>query len=284
MRYDLNSVILILALLTTGCGTNSAPAESKGYFAVEDYRLAYVCAGTGSPAIFLETPSGLTAEQSFGLIFDQIAATNKVCRFDRLGMGDSDPVPRGLNQTASDYAHELAELIELKSAGDDIVLVGYSFGGLVARYFAAYSPEHVKGILLIDAAHEDWIREMKEQMSAADWQKIQDILDWFLENLGHNYWDSQFEVERAPPLDETLPVRIISRGKDFQRIRKAGISEEGFRIYNDLHDKYQAAQESLSRNTSRIIAGKSEHYIPESEPDLVLAELRKLLLQVNSPE
>jgi len=264
-------------------GPTAEAAASNGYFSVDGYRLSYVCAGKGSPAIFLETPSGLTAEQSFSPIFDDIAATNRVCRFDRLGLGNSDPVPAGLNQTVSDYAHELRELIKLQSPDDEVVLVGYSFGGLVARYYAAYYPEHVKGLLLIDAAHENWIREMKEQMSAADWQKMQDILDWFLENRGHNYWDSQFEIDGAPPLDQQLPIRIISRGKDFQRIRAAEISEEGFRIYNDLHNKYQKAQESLSEETSRVIAENSEHFIPESEPDLVLSELRLLLSQIALP-
>ncbi len=273
-------LILIWVLLLIACDPETVTAEMSGHFAVDNYRLSYVCAGNGNPSIFLETPSGLTAKESFSSIFDDIASTNRVCRFDRLGMGDSDPVPEGLNQTVRDYANELREFVALKSPDDDVVLVGYSFGGLVARYYAAIYPENVKGLLLIDAAHENWIREMKEQMSVADWQKIQEILDWFLENQGHNYWDSQFEIESAPPLNESLPIRIISRGKDFQRIRQAEISEDGFRIYNDLHNKYQKAQESLSHKTNRVIAQNSEHFILESEPQLVLSELRLLLLQI----
>ena len=264
----------------TACAPITSAAEASGIFTVDDYHLAYVCSGTGSPSIFLETPSGRTAEESFSLIFDDIASTNRVCRFDRLGLGDSDPVPPGLNQTVRDYAHELRQLIQMVPPDEDIVLVGYYFGGLVARYYAACYPSHVRGLLLIDAAHENWIREMKEQMSAADWEKMQGILDWFLENRGHNYWDSQSEMDSAPPLDEALPIRIISRGKDFQRIRLAEISEEGFRIYNDLHNQYQEAQESLTKETARVIAADSEHYIPESEPQLVVSELRLLLSQI----
>lgn len=93
---------------------------------------------------------------------------------------------------------------------------------------------------------------MKERMSAADWQKMQGILDCFQSNLGHNYWDSQFEMDVLPPLDQSLPIRIISRGLDFQRIKLAEISEDGFRIYNDLHNKYQVAQENLSDNTTSL--------------------------------
>ncbi|MBU2677165.1 MAG: alpha/beta fold hydrolase [Gammaproteobacteria bacterium] len=275
---------LALLLLTqlASCSGAENLAHKSGRVVIDDYQLAYVCAGQESPTIFLETPSGLSAEESFSPIFQEIAIANKVCRFDRLGMGDSDPVPEGLNQTVRDYSRELEALVDLVSPDDDIVIVGYSFGGLVARYYAAHNPSRVKGLLLIDAAHEDWLREMKIQMSFEDWQKMQEILDWFTENLGHNVWDSQLEIEQAPALQRSLPIRIISRGRDFQRIRLAEISEDGFRIYNDLHNKYQAAQELLSEETSRVIAANSEHYIPESEPELVLEELGLLLSQIRA--
>ncbi len=255
--------------------------QSGGKLKVDGYELAYHCAGQGSPSIFLEPPSGISAAEAFQYVFDDIAKANRVCRFERLGMGDSDPVPDGLNQTVDDYARELGAVIDDVAPDDDIVIVGYSFGGLVARYYAAHHPERVRGLLLIDAAHEDWLREMKRQMSPADWGKMQEILDWFLENRGHNYWDSQFEMDEAPKLQRSLPVGIVSRGRDFQRIRLAEISEQGFRIYNDLHDTYQAAQEQLTAETTRVIAADSEHYIPKSQPELVLQELRHLLARID---
>jgi hypothetical protein len=127
--------------------------------------------------------------------------------------------------------------------------------------------------------HEDWIRETKVRMSAEDWARIQGILDWFSDNLVHNYRDSQLEIDELPALRESLPIRVLSRSIDYQPIRLAEISEEGFRIYNDLHNKYQKAQESLSDKTTQIIATESEHFIPDSQPDLVLEQLAILLSQ-----
>lgn len=280
VRTFLLPLMPIWVALLASCSTASEVRQTTGRLPVDGYRLEYVCAGDGSPVIFLEAPSGISAEEGFSSIFDEVAASNKVCRLERLGFGDSDPVPAGLNQTVRDYAQELRELVKAVAPDDDVVLVGYSFGGLIARFYAAHHPSHVKGLLLIDATHEDWIRDMKDQMSVTDWQKMQEILDWFLNNLGHNYWDSQFEMEDSPSLDQSLSIRIISRGLDFQRIRLAEISEDGFRIYNDLHNKYQVAQEKLTNNTTRVIAENSEHYIPDTEPELVLTELALLLSQV----
>ncbi|NNE36601.1 MAG: alpha/beta hydrolase, partial [Rhodothermales bacterium] len=238
-RYWMPITIVFLA----ACSAKREPEQTTGRIAVDNYQLEYVCAGNGSPSIFLQAPSGISGEEAFALVFDDIAAANRVCRLERLGFGDSDAVPEGLNQTVRDYAHELRELVKVISPDDDIAIIGYSFGGFVARYYAAHYPSNVRGLLLIDAAHEDWIREMKNQMSGEDWQKIQEILDWFVENQGHDVWDSQKEIDDMPPLDQSLPIRVISRGLDFQRIRLAEISEDGFRIYNDLHNKYQVAQE-----------------------------------------
>ncbi len=225
--------------------------------------------------VFLEPPSGICAKDAFVSVFDEIARTNKVCRFERLGFGRSDPVPQGLNQTVKDYSFELEQLVKLQSPSEKIVLVGYSFGGFIARYFAASHPQKVHSVLLIDAAHEEWIQEMKLQMSSDDWAAMQSILDWYLENLGHNYWDSQFEVARAD-LPNDLPVRIVSRGQPHETIREAGVSEEGIRIYNDLHDKYQLEQLKLSENAEQVFAENSAHLILESEPEVVLAQLALL--------
>ncbi|MBT8089974.1 MAG: alpha/beta hydrolase [Gammaproteobacteria bacterium] len=282
VRIFIRPLIPIGMVLLASCGPEPEPRQMIGSLSVDDYQLSYVCAGKGSPTIFLEAPSGISGEQAFSSVFEEIAAANKVCRLERLGFGDSDPVPPSLNQTVKDYSHELRELVKAVSPDDDVVIVGYSFGGLIARYYAAHYPSNVKGLLLIDAAHEDWIREMKAQMSEDDWQKMQEILYWFRANLGHNVWDSQKEMDDSPLIDQSMPIRVISRGLDFQRIRLAEVSEDGFRIYNDLHNKYQVAQENLSKNTTRVIAARSEHFIPDTEPELVLAELRRLLSEIET--
>lgn len=270
------SIVLGIGLVASACVQDAEVASKSGKFAVNDYQLAYHCAGSGSPTVFLEPPSGISAEEAFANVFDQIARTSKVCRFERLGFGQSDPVPENLNQTVKDYSDELGALVKRESESEQIVLVGYSFGGFIARYYAASHPEQVRSLLLIDAAHEDWLQEMKVQMSVDDWAKMQGILDWFLENRGHNYWDSQFEVAETE-LREDLPIRIVSRGQPHETIREAGVSEEGIKIYNDLHDKYQLEQLKLSENTTQVFAENSAHLILESEPEVVLAQLATLL-------
>ena len=121
---------------------------------------------------------------------------------------------------------------------------------------------------------------MREQMSAEDWAKMQEILDWFLSHRGHDPWSSQFEMEQAAPLPSQLPVLVITRGLDHQGIRPAELSEQGFRIYNDLHFELAPELLELTAATRGIIAEQSQHLIPESEPVLVIEAIRGLLARL----
>lgn len=75
-------------------------------------------------------------------------------------------------------------------------------------------------------------------------------------------------------------LACIHAGLPFQGIRKAKLSEEGFRIYNESHDAQQLKLLRITNNTSRVIAKNSEHFIADSEPELVLGEIEKLYSQI----
>lgn len=275
------TLLVLLFSFSQGCATDMAPPQREwGTIRVGIYNLAYMCAGSIGPTLILESPSGISAEQAYEKIIPAATRRHRTCFVERLGMGKSDKVPAGLTQTTKNYADEVTHLVDRVSPKEKVVLVGYSYGGMIVRYFAAVNPDRVAGILLIDAAHEDWLQDAKRRMQADDWAKMQGILDWFSKNLGHNYWDSQFEVA-AETLPPSMPVRIISRGLPFQRIRKANLSEDGFRIYNESHDAQQLKLLKITNNTSRIIANNSEHFIVESEPEIVIAEIEKLYLQIS---
>lgn len=282
-----HQLIGILGLLMTS-GNAVAEIEAppsglsvdRGSFEFEGRSLAWFCIGQGEPTLILEAPSGLSNEEAYGAVVPALAEQNRVCAYERAHYGDSDPLPPGQIQSVRDYALELQAFLGLESMREPFVLVGYSYGGWVSRYFTASHPESVAGLVLIDSPHVDWIRGMREQMSAEDWAKMQEILDWFLSHRGHDPWSSQFEMEQAAPLPSQLPVLVITRGLDHQGIRPAELSEQGFRIYNDLHFELAPELLELTAATRGIIAEQSQHLIPESEPVLVIEAIRGLLARL----
>ena len=92
---------------------------------------------------------------SWSFVHPQIAQFTRACVYDRAGFGWSDggPMPR----TAGRIADELHLLLQRAEVPPPFVLVGHSFGGLVARLFAARHREDVAGLILVEPAiPEEW--------------------------------------------------------------------------------------------------------------------------------
>jgi pimeloyl-ACP methyl ester carboxylesterase len=120
---------------------------------VGGHRLHIHCAGTGVPVVF-ESALGASS-----LVWRHVQALvsgfARACAYDRAGFGWSDAGP--LPRTAGRILGELRALLVTAGVGPPYLLVGHSFGGLVARLYASRYPADLAGLVLLDpAAPEDW--------------------------------------------------------------------------------------------------------------------------------
>jgi hypothetical protein len=113
--------------------------------------LNLFCSGTGSPAVILESASGMGVE--FQQVQTEIGKLTQTCWYDRAGMGWSDPGP--FPRTASALADDLHALLKRAGVSPPYVLAGFSFAGLPMRVFAGRYTSEMAGMVLIDTAHED---------------------------------------------------------------------------------------------------------------------------------
>ncbi len=276
-RFVLGRSILFALACLVGCSPADRDSLTRGSFSFDDRSLSYFCAGDGQPTLILEAPSGISNEEAFAKVIPDLAARHRVCAYERAAYGNSEPLKPGEVQSVSDYAAELAAFLELVGTDSPLLIVGFSYGGFVARYFTGHRPERVAGLVLIDSPHVRWLRAMKDEMTLDDWQKVEDIMQWFLDNRGHDVWTSQFEVESAPLLPPDMPVVVVTRALDHERMRLSGVSEDGFRIYNDLHFRLAPELADLTGRTVAMTAANSDHMIPDAEPEVVLDAVSKLL-------
>ena len=127
------------------------PGARRGVLNRDGRTLRWVVAGTGSPTVVLDAASG-TPSTTWTPILPALAAHTRVIAYDRAGLGASDPV-RAL--TARSSVEDLLAL--LRAAGEGpCVLVGNSWGGLLAQLAARVAPDLVAGLVLVDPAHEDF--------------------------------------------------------------------------------------------------------------------------------
>jgi pimeloyl-ACP methyl ester carboxylesterase len=129
------------------------PPPFEGLVDVGDHRLHLDCEGSGSPtviylhgAIFDEN---VVAHANADPIQRRLADTNRVCLYDRANVGLSDDV-RGAQQP-KEVITDLEVLLRRAGVEPPLVLLGASFGGLLATIYAAQHPRQVDGMVMLDS-------------------------------------------------------------------------------------------------------------------------------------
>lgn len=113
-------------------------------------RLGWSVAGAGAPAVVLE--AGLSGGSAgWAQVMAELAQVTRVIAYDRAGYGSSDPT----EPTPESVVDDLRAVLDDTGAHSPFVLVGHSWGGVVARLFAAEHPDRVGALVLLDATHED---------------------------------------------------------------------------------------------------------------------------------
>jgi len=101
----------------------------------------------GTPVVVFEAGATNSLE-IWGGIVAQVASMAPVVAYDRAGLGrsewdDTSPTPRHV-------ADRLRRVLRQIGAAPPYVLVGFSWGGMLARYFAGYYPGDVVGFVFVD--------------------------------------------------------------------------------------------------------------------------------------
>jgi pimeloyl-ACP methyl ester carboxylesterase len=267
----------ILALVASACVCQSGVAQEDHEYQltpISGNRIAWSCEGDGAPTIVLIAGSGLSAHDSFGRIFHSYDGPGRICMYDRAGMGKSvfaQPITRTTDQLTA----ELHQLAAIEDWGQ-LIVVAHSFGGFIARAYADEYRREVVGMLLLDVAHEDWLPHLQAKMSDSDWSIMEQVVEWNERSYYEDYFEAQ-EAARSTRLQEDLPITILSRGIPHTRIRLARMSYAGIDLYEAEHSTLQAKLEALSSRTEHRIARYSSHDFNESDPWLVIEEIKLLI-------
>ena len=154
-------LIVIVAMLVGSCSgaadsanrattpapvtTRAAAGAIEGSFDVGGHKLHLRCEGTGSPGsptvVYLHGLGGDGSDSKS--INAQLASKARVCTYDRLNVGRSDRDPG--RHSGADSVADLHALLAAAGVPGPYLLVGFSFGGLLAIMYAATYPDQVWG-------------------------------------------------------------------------------------------------------------------------------------------
>ena len=139
-----------IAALINGAFARRAETHNppKGRFIeVDGSRLHYMEKGNGSPVVLLHGNQAMADDFEISGTFDLIAGKHRVIAFDRPGFGYSDR-PRKTIWTPSAQA-DLIRKAFTKLGIEKPILVGHSWGTLVALAYAIEHPADTSGLLLL---------------------------------------------------------------------------------------------------------------------------------------
>ena len=164
-RWVMVPVLGVLALSSLGALAGNVavardraayPAPGKLY-EVDGHALHIDCHGEGSPTVVLSNSMGGTSAD-WARVVGPVAATTRVCTYDRAGQGWSEEAagPRDGIQSAT----ELHTLLAKAGEHGPYVLAGYSTGGTYAMTYASRYPSEVTGMVLLDSSSPEQFTRM----------------------------------------------------------------------------------------------------------------------------
>lgn len=268
------AVSLLAAIAPTVTLAQQTDTVRVGARRVEVLRM-----GTGSPTLVLESGAGEGAEEWKGIIAD-LAQFTQVVAYSRSGHGQSSAASGPGSPQAS--VAELHELLGTLGTTGPIVLVGHSWGGLLARLYVSTYPSEVAGLVLVDGTHEaqfarwaplnpafkiiDSIRAIVPKlppMARGDYEQILAV-------------QNAQQVSGMKALPASLPVAVITALKPCAPQREFTCRDpRALAIWRGLHDEWFAQ----ATNGIRIVSAKTEHYVMNDQPGLILQAARFVLEQ-----
>ncbi len=149
------SAATVLLALAASAAVNYALAKRaerrnppQGRFiTIDGVRLHYLERGSGPPIVLLHGLGALTNEMTASGIIDPLAADHRVIVFDRPGFGYSER-PRGRIWTPAAQAALLRDALDTLRIQRPVI-VGHSWGTMVALEMALSDPDATAGLVLL---------------------------------------------------------------------------------------------------------------------------------------
>ena len=301
-------IALLLGVPLPGVAESATPTASTPVAASGDFtglvdigggrKMYLMCRGQGGPTVILEAGYGNDADawDTVGLppgaeqtaVLPGVAAFTRVCAYDRPGTildpehrSRSDPVPMPRDAVA--MVADLHALLSAAAIPGPYVLAGHSFGGLLARLYAATYPNEVVGMVLIDAAHEDYYDEVEAVLASAQLAAATPTPEGLADDPDFEQIDidasatAMREAAVASPL-HPMPLVVITHGLPWDWPAGYPVTAlEG--IWGPLQEKLAA----LVPDSRLVVAEESQHFIPGDQPELIIAAIRQVVDAVRDP-
>jgi pimeloyl-ACP methyl ester carboxylesterase len=215
------------------------------------------CAGSGRVTVVV-IPGLHATHTMWSKVLPSFARTTRTCIVDRAGLGGSPPRHPHRTVDAGLHAAELWAVLTKAGVRGPFVVVGHSYGGLIARAFVARHRTSVVGLMLVEGVAP-------------------------YDRLSHYWAEGGDRVDTWASSKAALPVRlgsmplVVEAAQDPDRSYWGGPAYGG--SVSDITDwkAHQRSASRLSTDSTFVIVRHSAHVIEHDQPAAVIAGLRLLV-------
>lgn len=226
-----------------------------------------------APLTVLFEAGGAAALDSWGEVDDLLAQRSDVTvvSYDRAGLGESDLGPLDLTPLQEVRAVHLA--LERLGLPRRTVVVGHSYGGLMALAHADVFPGDVAGLVLVDpmnprfvAEHGAWLRSTVPDIDepATNVEHVVVRMSRTLESLSERLGEAEPEMD--------IPMRIVTAG-------------EAWWGRADVDDAWRRSHVAMAAAGPRRLLTVAEgvaHDIPGEAPECVVRSILELADEIDA--
>lgn len=259
----------ILLIATTLSFSLSA---QPNLLSVNKFELEYEVAGKGKHTVLLEVGGG-AGMSDWDSVFNQIAEYATVIRYSRVGNGKSTAIKQHF--TSNDYARYASELLVKLNVKQPVILVAHSYGGSIARDFAAAYPKQIKALLMLDPSSEHDVDIMRAiDLEKGNQQIAQIKLSDMADGMSNQYLDfwSKRPLPDYPQIKD-MPVTVIASVRKITNPANLFFTDQGRKKWGELWQSWTGA----FPQGKAVLTEKSGHFIQVDEPELVMNELLALM-------
>lgn len=248
--------------------------------------------GAPGPVVVFESGAGMPLE-TWDPILEKVATFAPVVAYDRSGTGQSpwdgqSPTPQLANQ-------RLKKLLESMKVPSPFILVGHSWGGALARYFAGDYPQMLKAILYIDPTDVTMTEPMWQAMFVSFGATAKDLDAFFA------VMDTSTRSQPGPIRAEALVMMELLRSRTLEErhlkpkpapnipssvllasrvasLPKGMVPFDGDAYARALQNARLNGLRQWAQGSGRyLVVDDAGHFVHTDAPDIVIKEIQSLI-------